>query len=340
MRSRFKAVFGRAVGSVRGRPRNALHRWGAWLARETAPAGQREEPSGPTEVSIELPPHRPVPLPSGLEEAALGAIFGSWSIDGEPEGHMDAYVADSFQRFLHTWGLARGLSGRCLELGANPYFTTYLLEQHADLELDLANYFDQSDGERTQVVTFRDSEGSRQERKYRFQQFNVEEDTFPYDDDSFDVVVFCEIVEHLLMNPVGVLGEISRITRTDGHLVLTTPNVCRIDNAMRVVNGENIYDPYSGYGPYGRHNREYTMDELHALLRFVGFEVEEHFTADGHRSDHSAHPRFAEVAPLLIDRADDLGGYLFVRARKVRPPRRGLPTNLYRSWPPEDLVEP
>ena len=98
--------------------------------------------------------------------------------------------------------------------------------------------------------------------------------------------------------------------------------------------------PRSGFGPYGRHNREYTMRELRFLMDFLGFEVEASFTADGHPDPVEHMPRYDAVAPLLEGRADDLGQYLFLRARKVRPSREGLPSNLYRSYPPEELVDP
>ncbi len=32
--------------------------------------------------------------------------------------------------------------------------------------------------------------------------------------------------------------------------------VSRLENVCRMIAGVNIYDPYSGYRPYGRHNRE------------------------------------------------------------------------------------
>ena len=205
----------------------------------------------------------------------------SWSVNGEPAGHLDAYVDDSIWRFLHTWRMVRDDAGTCLELGANPYFTTFLLDRHTELELTLANYYGQR-GATTETVSFvAPGSDQRVEMERKCQLFNVEEDEFPFDAHSFDVVLFCEILEHLLMDPVAVLRQIHRVLKPGGVLVLTTPNVCRLDNVLAMVNGANIYDPYSGFGPYGRHNREYTRHELRRLLEFVGFEVESSFTADG-----------------------------------------------------------
>ena len=118
--------------------------------------------------------------------------------------------------------------------------------------------------------------------EYAFKQFNIEAEKFPYDDNSFDVVLFCEIIEHLLSDPVHALTEIRRVLKPGGDLVLTTPNVARLENARKIIAGENVYDPYSGHGPYGRHNREYTQEDLFSLLTANGFTVRTIFTADVH----------------------------------------------------------
>jgi SAM-dependent methyltransferase len=280
----------------------------------------------------------PVPVPDGMSLSELEESFRSWSVNSEPVGHLDAYVDDSIWRFLHTWAVVRHEDGSCLELGANPYFTTYLLDHHTGLQLTLANYYGHR-GETTETISFvAPGAKDRKEIKRISQMFNIEEDEFPFDSHSFDVVLFCEILEHLLMDPVAVLRQIHRVLKPGGVLVLTTPNVARLDNVLAMVNGANIYDPYSGFGPYGRHNREYTRHELHRLLDFAGFEVEYSLTADGHPSDPTRWPGYDPTAPLVNFRRHDLGHYLFVRARAARPSRDGLPSFLYRSRPEGDIV--
>lgn len=281
----------------------------------------------------------PVPLPDGLTLAEVDAAFRSWSVNDEPAGHLDGYVQDSELRFLHTWGMVRHEKGRCLELGANPFFTTYLLDEHTELDLTLANYYGAS-GENTESVTFVRPGGEDEVKVSRPSlMFNVEEETFPFADDTFDVVLFCEMLEHMLMNPVATLREIHRVLKPTGVLVLTTPNVARLDNAISLIAGRNIYDPYSGFGPYGRHNREYTRHELNRLLEFAGFEVEQSFSADGHPSTAAGQPEYPHVAPLVWSRREDLGHYLYFRARASGAPSEGLPSFLFRSWPEGAIVD-
>jgi SAM-dependent methyltransferase len=294
---------------------------------------------GPSASEKDLGLERPLPLPPGHDLASLEAIFRSYSVNGEPAGHLEAYVDDSLWRFLHTWGLVRDERGRCLEIGANPYFTTLLLQEHTDLELTLTNYYDEALPDTvTETLRYRNTNGEEIEREFTSHHLNVEREPFPFEAETFQVVLFCEVIEHLLMDPLAALREINRVLRPDGRLVLTTPNVNRLDNVLSMIAGRNVYDPYSGYGPYGRHNREYNRGELTRLLEFAGFEIELTFTADAHPSAAHFDPRYEDVVPLVGARSD-LGHYLFVRSRRVRQPREGLPTFLYRSWPPERLVE-
>jgi len=45
----------------------------------------------------------------------------------------------------------------------------------------------------------------------------------PYAEESFDIIISCETIEHL-QNPLQALKEMARVCRTDGLLYLTTPN--------------------------------------------------------------------------------------------------------------------
>jgi hypothetical protein len=122
-----------------------------------------------------------------------------------------------------------------------------------------------------------------------------------------------------------------------GLLVVTTPNVARLGNVLAMADGRSIYDPYSGFGPYGRHNREFSMPELLYLLEFAGFEHESSFTADAHLVDHSGHPKFTMASAIVSDRPAHLGQYLFAAVRATKQPQSGLPASLFRSYPEGEL---
>jgi len=281
--------------------------------------------------------NRELPTPPNMSQDDIRQIMLTWSIDDSPPGALDGYVHDALWRFLHSWGMGRYESGRCLELGGNPYFITWLLHKHTSLELTLANYFGPNHSVAPQTLSWTGAEG-RESLQCNFDHFNLEDENFPYGDASFNVVYFCEIIEHLLMDPLHPLREINRILIDGGLLVLSTPNVARLGNVFAMLDGRSIYDPYSGYGPYGRHNREFNMEELVQLLIFAGFDICDAFTADAHPENYTGNPKYSQVLDLCSDRRGDLGQYLFVSARKRRPPIVGFPRALYRSWPDDQLT--
>jgi len=183
------------------------------------------------------------------------------------------YVDDALMRFQATLDYLPTVGEDVLELGANPYFFTLLMKKFRKFRLELSNFFHPDPDGKTIYTQIICNEKYGEEHEFSFRQFNVEKQRFPYADASFDGVLFCEILEHLVEDPVAALAEIHRILRPGGWLLLTTPNIASVKNIMRLSHGQNIYDVYSGYGYYGRHNREYTLCEVRDLLSSLGFSV-------------------------------------------------------------------
>ena len=281
-----------------------------------------------------------LPLPAGISEIQLREFLGSIRLsEATSAQEIVNYCHQDLRRFVYTYGLVQNSSGKCLELGANPYFITILLRQFTQLNLVLANYFNSSYGDRVnQTVCYKDLESlethSIQLESYHF---NIENEGFPFASEEFEVVLFCEIIEHLLVDPVAVIKEIKRVLKPNGVLILTTPNVSRLENVSKAISGSNIYDPYSGYGPYGRHNREYNKHDLYLLLSYLGFTIESMFTADVHQNDANNYFAVTKLQPFLKHREQDLGQYIFVKAINNRPAGRKKPAFLYRSLPTEQL---
>jgi SAM-dependent methyltransferase len=111
--------------------------------------------------------------------------------------------------------------------------------------------------------------------------FNVETDSFPYPDEYFDVVLACELIEHVIWDPAHMLLECSRVLASGGALVLTTPNIASLTSVHRVLGGETnpqVYSHYPAAHIETPHIREYTASELEDLLTCCGFSVEYLFT--------------------------------------------------------------
>jgi len=61
----------------------------------------------------------------------------------------------------------------------------------------------------------------------------------PFEDESFDVVVCKDILEHLL-DPLAVLREAKRVLRRDGYIVVNVPNQFSFGMRLRILIGQGI----------------------------------------------------------------------------------------------------
>lgn len=229
------------------------------------------------------------------------------------------YLRVSLERLLITLNLIPQSNTKLqiLELGSNPYFLSVLIKKYFNCDLQLANFFNEHHTSPTGVEEVSNIKYN-EKHIFPFKHFNIETDDFPYPSGFFDVVLFTEIIEHLIIDPVWVLSEINRILKIGGVIILTTPNVARAENVKKLQQGENIYDQYSGYGVYGRHNREYTVQELKLLLEGASFLPEKIFTADIINS------------PSKIIK-NDRGENIFCQAKKIKDSFTFYPPWLFRS---------
>lgn len=102
---------------------------------------------------------------------------------------------------------------------------------------------------------------------------DIEKNPIPFESNSFDYVIFTEVLEHVaIKHPKEILEEIVRILKPDGILYLTTPNVSNLSYILTLLVGNNIFwDPEIFYGSLDRHNREYTWKEVKKILLESGF---------------------------------------------------------------------
>jgi SAM-dependent methyltransferase len=266
-----------------------------------------------------------------LDPARLREYLLSFDLFPNSPQERVPYLDDALSRLLLTLELVPpgGDGRRLLELGAGPYFLTLLLRRLRRYDLELANFHGDRLPPEGALTVRSDRHGER--HTFRFRNFNVERDPFPYPDGSFALVLCCEILEHLLQDPTHMLGEIHRVLEPAGALLLTTPNVFNLAYALRLLRGKgNIFHPYSAHGPYGRHQREYTAEEVRDLLCGVGFTVERL-----RLEDIRPYPLHWRVAKRLRPAWRD---HLFVLARKAGERRPYYPPALYQGVPREYRV--
>jgi len=239
-------------------------------------------------------------------------VHNRWEADFYADAH-----ARRFKKTLEFMPpLAQG--ARVLELGAVPYYMTCLLIRFLKLKVDTLSFYEVEEANVARHTIESVKYGEHYDFEYRA--INVERDLFPFADETYDLVLCCEILEHLLINPSHMLYESHRVLRPDGYMLLTTPNVLQWRNVISLLKGRNIYDHYRGNGIYGRHNREYTPAEVATLLEANGLALERLETVHLYGS-----PLLNRIPRLFDNRRDNI----FALARRQGRMHMALPETLY-----------
>ena len=242
---------------------------------------------------------------------------------------LEYYLNTAVDRILATMGLfpELGPDDRILELAAQPYFMTALMLRHFPARLEVANEADFTEGENGVFqLKHRDWDGTH---RFEYEKFNIEFDEFPYADETYEVVVLCETIEHLAWDPVHTLHEVNRILKPGGHFVVSTPNAFRLENFWKIVRGKNFYPPYSGWGWTARHNREFTPDELARLFEVNGYRIA---ALETHHEPGYDYAPWLKKAAGWLDRMGLAKNYLDVihlSAEKTGPPRYSYPPEMF-----------
>lgn len=103
---------------------------------------------------------------------------------------------------------------------------------------------------------------------------NIEEDSLKFIDEYFDVVLLCEVIEHMERDPMAMLSQVNRVLKPGGTLIVTTPNATSTRSINKILNGYEpyFYMQYQKKGTLYRHNYEYSIHSLSAVLNAAGFD--------------------------------------------------------------------
>lgn len=158
-------------------------------------------------------------------------------------------------------------NGRLLELGTSGLFPAVLMELRPDVEVTVT-HFAEAEGK---VGEFVPSFSGVPIVRYSV---DLEKEALPCDDEVFDMVVCCEVLEHMEIDPMFMLSEVNRVTKRGGKLLLTTPNIASSRGITKLVQGYEpyFYMHYHKDGSYHRHNFEYSVHGVYAVMKCAGFE--------------------------------------------------------------------
>lgn len=155
---------------------------------------------------------------------------------------------------LYGEGVVEG--GRILELGTTGFFPIAVESLFPGVTIDVTNY----DNAWTPTVT-------------AFA-IDLEYDEIPAEDETYDIVLCCEVLEHMEIDPMHMLSEVNRVLKIGGKLIVTTPNILSSQAWAKMLAGyaPHFYMQYHKSREYHRHNYEYGVREVRNVLTSAGFD--------------------------------------------------------------------
>ena len=160
-------------------------------------------------------------------------------------------------------------------------------------------------------------DGFWQKHDLPVEKVDIEQQKLPFPDDTYDVAIFAEVLEHLRMNPLHALSEIRRVLKPGGRIILSTPNITPMNRVSFLLGRSYQGNPVREFqkleqiGHMG-HIRLYSLDEVKGLLRHTGFQVRSH----SFKGKVSAHGWAEKVVAALYPKKEALRGFVFVDALK------------------------
>ncbi|MFZ9858040.1 MAG: class I SAM-dependent methyltransferase [Roseiflexaceae bacterium] len=219
-----------------------------------------------------------------------------------PESKPDYYRYHRY-RFAALLDQIMQLPGkRVLEIGVNPgQFTEMLVD--AGYEVYGTDLFPEH---RAEVWQRLDVEVRR---------WNIDHEPAPYPAESFDVIVFSEVIEHLANPPLEALETFYALLKPGGHVVISTPNQFYFKSRMRTLFDVLLWQPFDHRDEFERwvqlrsEARYYTHSRLFSLQQLAWMGEQSAFTVTK-QSYHSAYewvglewPRVVQVPHRWIIKA-------------------------------------
>jgi hypothetical protein len=143
---------------------------------------------------------------------------------------------------------------------------------------------------------------------YEFDLNRLPDDRGPADLGRYDLIVFCEVLEHLVVAPEHVFAWLRDHLTSEGVLIVQTPNAAALDRRLKLLAGRNPFDPLDPDSSGARHVRECTLGELRAYAEGAGLRVETatrraYFDYRWANSENGHEPRLLRLLQNAVYRA-------------------------------------
>lgn len=161
---------------------------------------------------------------------------------------------------------------RALEIGVNPGLCTELLVR-AGYKVSGTDLFPEHRAELWQRLGV------------EVRRWNIDHEPCPYAEESFDLIFFSEVIEHLANPPIEALADIGARLVPGGYLVITTPNQFYLKSRLRTLADIMLGRPFDhdqefrrwaglkSEARYYTHSRLFTMPQLRWMVEQAGLRV-------------------------------------------------------------------
>lgn len=204
-----------------------------------------------------------------------------------------AYRRSHREHFRMLAGLLREINAerpveRVLEIGSVPGFVAGLAAG-AGFEVEVV------DLDPDRIASVYERLGVRTHRA------DIEREPLPVPDASFDVVLLCQTLEHLRLDPLRPLAETARVLRSGGTAIVSVPQITPLMR-WRFLRGDELWgDPVRQRRKIERighpgDQRLYSRRQLGRMIAWAGLELVEIRPGGGFRGEPSG------LVPLLLRR--------------------------------------
>jgi SAM-dependent methyltransferase len=204
----------------------------------------------------------------------LSTVTFPYGRQANTELYHDVHIGRYVSTINALIGAGFHRTDKTLELAAAPYGMTAYLSHRLCADLTLASFGDHL-ARKTVVI---EAEGRSTELP-EFA-FNIETDEWPFDRDTFDLIIACELVEHLAFDPMALFAGANRALKLGGRLFVSTPNAASLQNIIKLASfqppglASHFHYPVGPESLYQRHNREYGPHTLAEMFRAAGFAID------------------------------------------------------------------
>jgi SAM-dependent methyltransferase len=151
---------------------------------------------------------------------------------------------------------------KILDVGTTPF--TFYLKKHTSCEVYSLDFTDGFKNRCTKANII-------------FKQFDLRGEGIPFEENLFDLIVFTEVFEHILSDPISLLQKFHKMLKPGGLLILSTPNQASLSYRLKLLFNRPILEyptwQLSSNSIHGHgHNRLFVTRELTDYMKKAGFD--------------------------------------------------------------------